>query len=516
MACEHQPVGAASRGARVPRHSLTRHSLKKFFRLWRRDQRGNVMLMFGLAFVPLMVAAGAAVDVSRAYIVQSRLTQALDAAGLAVGSMIGLTEAEMQQRAEDYFNANYSVNEIGIPATPVVSLVDEVVTLSVAAKLPTAIMRIVGINELDIHSSVEITRESKNLELMMVLDNTGSMNNNGKIDALKTAANDLIGILFGNEAFPAKVKVGLVPFAAGVNVGTAFQASGYMDMNAQSSIHSENFTPGTNLWTLYNKISNRTWDGCVQTRPDPLDEDDTQPSIGNPDTLWVPWFAPDEPDLSGYSNKYLSDGVSGTADQRQRSTVKYNGTSASPSSKGPQYGCDVEALTPLTNDRDGLLQKIAAMVATGYTHIPIGLAWGWRLLSPTPPFTEGVAYGAPDTTKAIILLTDGENTIPSKSNHNKSDYTGYGYLAQGRLGTTNASTAENKLDQKTSTICSNVKAAGIRVYTVTFQLNNTATQNMMRACATEPSLYYDSPSNAQLRLVFQNIAQDLSNLRLSR
>ena len=495
--------------------------LNQFIKHWVRDPAGNVMLMFGLLALPIFVGAGAAVDASRAYLVQARLTQALDASGLAVGSMIGLTEAELQQRAEDFFKANYPVDEIGVPATPLVTLTENVLTVSATAKLPTAIMGIVGIHELNIASSVEITRESKSLELIMVLDNTGSMNSNDKIGALKVAANDLIDILFGSDPFPAKVKVGMVPFAAGVNVGVDFRNSGYMDTNGQSSIHAENFTPGTNLWDLYDDLSNRDWNGCVQTRPEPLDELDTVPTIGNPDTLWVPWFAPDEPSFSeagdSYSNSYIDDGVTGDEDTRQRNAAKYAGQSVSSSSRGPQFNCSgLQAVTPLTNDRDLLLQRITDMVAGGWTHIPVGLAWGWRLVSPEAPFMEGTMYNDPDVSKAIILLTDGENTLPSKSNHNVSQYTAYGYVSEARLGTTNINTARAQLNPKTLAICENAKAEGVRLYTITFQLNNVDTQNMMEACATEPQLYFNSPSNEQLRLVFQNIAQDLSNLRLSK
>ncbi len=57
---------------------------------------------------------------------------------------------------------------------------------------------------------------------------------------------------------------------------------------------------------------------------------------------------------------------------------------------------------------------------------------------------------------------------------------------------------------------------GIRVYTITFQVNSTSTRDMMRDCASHPSLYFDSPSSDALRNAFELIAGDLTNLRLSR
>ena len=60
---------------------------------------------------------------------------------------------------------------------------------------------------------------SKRLEIVLVLDNTGSMQLGGKIDALRVAAQDMVDILFGDEQTPEKLFMGLVPFVATVNIG---------------------------------------------------------------------------------------------------------------------------------------------------------------------------------------------------------------------------------------------------------------------------------------------------------
>ena len=54
------------------------------------------------------------------------------------------------------------------------------------ARVETAFMGLFGINYLDIGVNVEVTRESKGLEIALVLDNTGSMAEIGKMPALKT------------------------------------------------------------------------------------------------------------------------------------------------------------------------------------------------------------------------------------------------------------------------------------------------------------------------------------------
>jgi hypothetical protein len=77
-----------------------------------------------------------------------------------------------------------------------------------------------------------------------------------------------------------------------------------------------------------------------------------------------------------------------------------------------------------------VLQTIKNMKADGYTHVAEGVGWGLRVLSPGEPFTEGRPYND-ETKKAMVLLTDGENTFQSQSNHNLSTYTAYGYLEPG-------------------------------------------------------------------------------------
>ena len=82
--------------------------------------------------------------------------------------------------------------------------------------------------------------------------------------------------------------------------------------------------------------------------------------------------------------------------------------------------------------------------------------------------------------------------------------------------TTNSTTASNKLDTRLSEVCTNMKQVGIIIYTITLALNDTGTQNLYRACATDPSKYFNSPSSAELQGAFRAIGAELSNLRIAR
>ena len=55
----------------------------------------------------------------------------------------------------------------------------------------------------------------------MVLDNTGSMESNGKMSALQTAAKDMVDSLSAFSKTTGDVYISIIPFAKDVNVGTA-------------------------------------------------------------------------------------------------------------------------------------------------------------------------------------------------------------------------------------------------------------------------------------------------------
>ncbi len=853
------------------------------------SRRGNIAISFALAIIPLIIATGTAIDLSRALIVHNRLSAALDAAGLAVGRAVNLTEQESKNLAQAFFNANYPASALGVPGPVTVTISGDTVTLSTVATVPTTFMQIAGFDKLDVAATSTVTREATGLELALVLDTTGSMSSNNKMGTLKTAATDLVNTLFGSSVYPENLKIGIVPFAEAVRLDTTTLDLNWIDTTGTSSAAQKNFSGGKYAYWLYTNaggMSNTPWLGCVEARPSGLEEADTVPSAGNPNTRWVPMFQPDEPHVgegennswnpagpnqssisSNYNNDYItnqitvstkqisfstqtfspmtftvqstststlavnshgfstgdgpikvgttgtlpsglnsstnywvinvnsgqiklatsrSNALSGvalpitgkgsgtfllntvissnhlfasgdgpihvrsssslpsglssgtnywvvaTTDARfQLATNKANATAATPATinltsagsgtdmtnalsspdhllvtgdgpvtltgtvpgglststnyyvtkvnddlfqlatsasnatanppvvidptststngkvvvpgidtnaetlyapnhgmssgdgpvrvvstgtlpggigsntdywfirvdknyvklaanranalagtpvvnltslgsgtiyttespgngvaftsasgtnladqknrqnnwekyvgktytglNGPYRACAMQPILPLTNDKSAILSKINALNAAGNTHIPIGLAWGWRLVSPDAPFTEGVAYNNKSFQKAIVLMTDGENTMPTENTTlNGSDYTAYGYAAQEKMGTGINTVSKMETEMGLSTgnnsltrICDAIKAKDIRLYTIAVQINSTGTKNMLKSCATTTNsqqLYFDAKDNASLQAAFAAIATDLSNLRIS-
>jgi hypothetical protein len=64
-----------------------------------------------------------------------------------------------------------------------------------------------------------IRRELQDLELVLVMDNTGLIRSGGKVDAMKDTAAELIEFLYGCRDEVEDFYVGLVPYAATVNIG---------------------------------------------------------------------------------------------------------------------------------------------------------------------------------------------------------------------------------------------------------------------------------------------------------
>jgi Flp pilus assembly protein TadG len=549
-----------------------------------RDPKGNVAMLFGLAAIPLLICIGAAIDYGRALIVQERMASAADAAGLAIGSWTGLTQAQLKAKAQLYFDTNYQGSAMGTTSPLEVNFDGDNILLSVTANVPTTFMRIANIDHLNMHAQATIAKKERSIELVLVLDTTGSMASGGKITALKSAAKQMVATLFEGNDTSSTLKIGVVPFAAAVNIGTAKLNSGWLDKATYTAANATadpipfedlDQVAGMSPLNLYtngsgsNRLTNRNWAGCVRERSGgtgaPYELTDDPPSAATPATLWAPYFAPDEPGAaspingSSYSNNYLCDdpakswsscsgsatygsgsnsgtcvknasGGAGSAfnctntssasancdNVRQCLTKKYKDKGVSGTDVGPDFNCPPTAITAMTSTQATVNTAIDALTPKGSTVIPAGLLWGWRVVSPGAPFSEGSAYNDDKFVKAMVLLTDGENDVNQASNGiNKSSYGAFGYAKNGHLGNVNGSNANATLDAKALAVCSAIKAKDIRLYTIGFQVSN-ASQALLQACATKPDMFYNSPNNSQLAAIFQDIAQGLSELRLAQ
>lgn len=559
------------------------------FKRYLRDSTASTSAIFGLAAIPFFMAAGVAVDMSRANMEQTAFHAALDSAALAIAaddrsSTMGLSESEITAReaelkviAEDFVEANYQSDSFTAEITALdVQITGQDVTLTATAEFPTTIMGAFGIDTIDLDFLSRIKKAMRPIELVMVMDTTGSMASSGKLDGAKTAAHQLLDTLYSGTLSSAPrseyLRTALVPFSGAVRLDqSAYDFNlNWIDTTGVNPLSKLNFNQSIaapaawNNYYAWSQIKSsssayHTWNGCVETRmrgtspgTDDYNTNDVAPNLAVPATLFPAYFSPDTPGSSyginyvtgtstssvgsecrGLTSTVCSSTTTTNLYMKQENYFKYadkNVGVESTSSNGPWKNCTGTSIVPMTYDRAKVEAGIDAMVAVGPTVIPEGLAWGWRAISPTEPFTlvEGSGSLAATTIspyndvrwqKIIVLMTDGDNDVsPGNYSLNGTTYTAYGRqnetLATNRFGTTSSGSIEGALDTAMTTICNNIKDNDVKLYVAAFGTGiSTATKNLLKSCASDPdsNYYTEATTSADLTAFFDHIGQDVLN-----
>lgn len=717
---------------------------------FRRDESGAFAIIFAVMAIVLVATAGATVDFTGVQQARTRAQVALDAAALALQpSIYTATTSTIQTNAQallvnrladaatTWGNCDTNLNKAPCAAVvlPTVDTTNGTLTLTANLQVPLNFVSLIGIQTMPAQIVSVATRKKLNLEVALVLDNSGSMGTafgtGTRMTTLKASATCAANILFygvttcststSGLTANGNVKMGLVPFNDEVNVGSGNANATWLDRTGGSNtFDNDNFdsddytatpyTTTTDRISLFSKIKDLSgnalsWGGCVEARVNnggakQYDTDDTVPDISQPDTLFTPLFAPDNPDSGGYFNNYISDTPAvcnwtgscshgdlavattaptttttvtvatvtttnknnqitagpttttttttststssstsstypstftstmgtaqtgnnicscpngspsttvgpttttgstttsgptvsgptttttstGTGNNKLTTTTvttvttsststpsttttsttttcsgqtytpiglsavvlqqrlcKYTGaamTKVVKSGFGPNADCPASVVQPLTTNPATLTTAINSMVAAGNTNIQEGTAWGFRVLSPTAPFTEGNAYDNA-TSKVMIIMTDGENTYSSIGDMNGASlYAAYAYpynnyntgtVARGRMGAVGwaDSQFEAQINSRLSTTCTNAKAAGVTVYTIGLATSATSdptgNTTLLTNCAS-PTINGQAhaffPTTAtDLQQAFVDIANQLADLRLSQ
>lgn len=596
--------------------STLAHLVRKIARALRNDS-GNAAMLFGLASVPMLMSAGVALDMGRASFEQTSFQSAVDAAALAItanpkSSTIGLSntqidarELELEAMAEQFLAKHYTNESLSAVVTDVdVQINGEEVVLSANADVDTILMKqipplmnLVGVDKFSFDSSSTIKKSMRAIELVMVMDTTGSMADDGKLAGAKAAGKALLDTLYdGNlSSKPSSeyIRVALVPFSGAVRLNTAAHDYNlnWIDTagtNAYSKLNFNAIATTPTAWNNYyawsqvrrNATTNHTWNGCVEARRNgtttgtDFNINDAAPTASNADTLFPAYFNPDVPGAqqsttssgSTYGISYLG-GTSLTAIGsecrgltsavctsttttnlriKQENYQKFIGTNVGtePTNPGtifnnyhgPWGGCAVSSIVPMTHDRSKVVTGLDAMVSHGITLIPEGLAWGWRAISPTQPFTKVEGFGSIANTtlanyesdlsgtdmpwkKIIVLMTDGDNNVSSSYTLNTSRYSAYGYGAEtgtnNRFGTTSASLLDDSLDSYTESLCNKIKAEDVVVYVASFGDDiNSASKAMLEECATTPAHYTHAATSSDLQQFYNGVGEQVKNFNI--
>ncbi len=511
---------------------------------WR---RGSVALMAGLLAVPLVAMIGLAIDLSRVWLVKSRLQMSLDNAVLVVAHDLatGGTSAD----GINLFWANYgrkagvslagflgATATVPVVANPAPSGVAGSVQMTSTASVAPTLLGVLGIGSVTVSGAATAQTAAFGLELALVLDNTGSMAGSS-ITSLISASQQLLGILYGGSDTQPHLWVSVVPFAATVNMGNA---------------HTGWLTGGTINQAPY---APSHWMGCVMARTtatgatDGDDFNDKTPT----QAAFSPFLYQSTYDV--YPNAAGITYTTGTGKNKVTHHYWYPGDNdwtvspnniqepdQSNNSVGPNLDCPSLPILPETASKATVLATINRMVPVyrGGTFINLGLQAGWFTLSPNWTGLWGdpnlpLAYNTPYMKKAIVLMTDGNNEwydwpdgvpgqkpptapptgVPAWTADGNADFTAYGRLLTNTRGVAPANITTT-MNTWMSQMCTTIKANGIIIYTILFNNSTSATQTLFRNCASSPSDYFLSPTGADLQSAFTQIGQDLSTLRISQ
>ncbi|TPK38408.1 hypothetical protein FJ492_23715 [Mesorhizobium sp. B2-5-4] len=541
-------------------------------RFWR-SKSGNFALLMGLGLPAILSTVAFATDVSTMMRAKSNLQNALDSANLA-SSHLGDLDITRTDAFNRYFQANIAGHGELVNAQATLTVdkgVNFIKTKAVASADVNLNFAFLFGQSKHIVVDASAVESNNQLEVVLVLDNTGSMRG-ARMTALRAATKSLLDTLESTKSPTRQVRASLVPFVTAVNVnGDGFDPS-WIDMDGKSSTNGINFPvidgKRPNHMALFKQLkdtgwaepgwNDTGWKGCVEARPGAYNISDTPPDPTKPDTLFVPYFAPDDPgdaqmpsgtygnEAKYYNNSYLADtGDTVKLDKQKgnnRLGIDFSGLGSDPDKAtkekvakyvapdkelitetgtsitvGPNRSCPTPVV-PLTEDFDKLRKAASQMTewnGSG-TNVSEGLSWGMRVLSPAPPYTDGAPWKTPGISKIVLLLTDGENVVYGASEQpTKSDYTSYGYLAGGRFGSDNQATAARNVDGWTKSVCTQLKNEAVQIYTLVLQSDTPANRTLYSACASDPSNYYAVNDPTKLPDVFLQIANKFSKLQLT-
>lgn len=521
--------------------------MKKFARFCH-DTRGSTALVFALSVMPLMAAVGCAIDGVRWFDAKRKTELAVDSALLAGARSMqldGSNEDGALQTAKRVYTANISAR------TPVDSddvdfeLVDAKKAIGVKgdATIKTAFLSVVGVKTLSLIPKAKAAKatfiasgnnKGSDIEISLMLDVTGSMCNDGsgpctsgvKIDGLKAAAKDLVNIVIEDTPSPVyKSRVALVPFSTRVRVepdsgnGSLMKKVTNLDPTWSGYVREclvGNWTAGGTseqggtwvctqeqtsqvTWKVYPCVTERVFDGTGVEYTDAVPGSNMwlNAHSGNRDPL--SWDSTDTNPPTGYDGKTAA-------------TPSYNWN------YGPSPWCedmpDANTVMPLSSDKAALSSQIDGLEASGATAGALGVAWTWYMLSPNwdtvwtgtaKPGTYGdlttkQPSGAPKLRKVAVLMSDGVfNAL--RGNKDQSPAVVSGHAKQ---------------------ICTNMKATGIEVYSVAFDLDSlpasdrAIAEEVMKNCATDLSHFYSTLTVNELQAAFRDIALKVSPVRLTQ
>jgi Flp pilus assembly protein TadG len=425
---------------------------------------GNIAILFGIAVIPIITFVGAAIDYTRANSARSSMQAAMDSTALMLAKDLTegtISASQITEKAEAYFRALYTntdAKSVAVNATYTQNTGSgSTILVNGSGFVNTDFMKLAGFPKLDFNTSSTSAWGNVRMRVAMALDNTGSMNDDGKMPAMQTAAKSLIDQLKGLSKNDGDIYISIIPFAKDVNVGPTNYSQPWVDFTDWDKVNgkcSDNSYTKKSSCVNHNKTwtptSHDKWNGCVWDRTQDYDTKNTTPVSSDTNTLFP----------------------------------------------AEQWSSCPVAVKPLSYDWTALKNVIDTMTPNGNTNQAIGMAWAWQSLTAGVPLSAPAKEAGYTYKDAIILLSDGMNT----QDRWYSD--------------------ADSIDARQKILCANAKAANITVYTVQVNTgtgsNADPESTVLKQCASGTDKFYVVKSASQTLTVFNSIGTSLAKLRVSK
>jgi len=219
-------------------------------RNYAKDTGGNFAIMMGILLFAFVGALACSIDLTNSFKTKSRLQDVTDIIALQAAKDKTLdTPAKLLESAEAYIANHYPDGSGDRIVIESITRTGDTVNVEARNNIDAYFAQIFGYDTLDVAVYSSATISDRLLEVALVLDTTGSMGADGKLEALQTSANNLIDTLDLNTN--KNIKMSVVPFAHYVSVGADKQSENWIELTPPSGV---------------------AWNGCVGSRPSPWNE----------------------------------------------------------------------------------------------------------------------------------------------------------------------------------------------------------------------------------------------------
>lgn len=458
------------------------------FKSYFSDIKGNISVMFAVAFSTLILVAGGTIDIAHVQSHKSTLQAIADSSALAASK--GDTVAEMRDLGKaslaahkDMVGGNWKIIDVDIDPQNVGGTKN--VKVKLTGEYQTAFLGIFGKKNLRIKTYSEVGEEKGDVEISLVLDISWSMSG-PKVANLRTSAKDFIEVVMGEDSTSTNTSMNILPFGGNVNVGnpiaTRLMAVESAFWDPSDSEYGETANSADDKADALYRFTGGM--NCVETKQ--IDYDTNK--IPDNSRSQLPRFMNQQSLL--------------TICPEDESDILYS-----------------------ANNKQVLKNKIDELVLSHGTAMDVGALWGLKSLSPSyrgiigGDFPNRPADFSSTSQKILIIMTDGNITgqgRPRKPN-DPERLTDPAAMRNQQLyipGNINSSSINDTASGRFKEVCDQAAANNIMVYTIGFRITSgDSADQLLDYCATDSSKYFFVES-LDPSVAFEAIAASISQLRI--